>query len=190
MVLMRLNIDEIEDMITFLQPIGAELKLIELLEFQVPDKAFWSDNFVDPMEIRPLLESIGNYKGLEWGESGFGAPMDVFDVGGTKVLVYRSAIGTHYGDICGGCVVYPCQDGLYGLRVTHDGKLKPCWGRNDNLTDILMPLRLRDTVEVTARFRSVLDVYEGAKFKRCDPSSRGRLPNASRVEHLVTIRPV
>jgi cyclic pyranopterin phosphate synthase len=33
------------------------------------------------------------------------------------------------------------------MRVTSDGKLKPCLMRNDNLTDILTPMRQGDSDE-------------------------------------------
>jgi cyclic pyranopterin phosphate synthase len=166
MVLMAFNVDELEAMIRFADSLKVELKVIELLEFQVPDRDFWVHNYIDPNEIVSTIERYGAYTASSWGEGDLGAPMRVFQTpAASKILIYESSPGTHFGSVCEGCEHYPCQDGLYGLRITHDGKLKTCWARNDNLIDLLSPLRSGDMEEVGRRLRNVLNVFANADFR-------------------------
>jgi len=166
MVLMKLNEDELEHMIQFADSLRVELKVIELLEFQVPDRDFWLHNFIEPSELVPRIEEYGVYNSVSWGEGDLGAPMRVFNThAGGKILIYESSQGSHFSSVCEGCKHYPCQDGLYGLRITHDGKLKICWARNDNLIDILTPLRSGRIKEVQQGLEDALKIFADADFR-------------------------
>jgi len=52
------------------------------------------------------------------------------------------------------------------MRVTSDGKLKPCLMRNDNLTDILTPLREGASDE------ELQQLFLGANMQR-EPYNKG-----------------
>jgi molybdenum cofactor biosynthesis enzyme MoaA len=60
---------------------------------------------------------------------------------GVEVVLKDSTKGTYYHESCKECKFYPCQDAVISVRITHDGKIKRCLIRNDNLVPLLPLLR-------------------------------------------------
>ena len=96
---------------------------------------------------------------------GLGTPMPVYKINGTEVIVKDASIGTNYHDTCNSCINYPCQDALISLRVTHDGKLKRCLIRDDNLVDVLTPLRSGNKEEVRKLISESYMIFEETKYQ-------------------------
>lgn len=127
MVVMKgLNQDEIWDMFNFCQKNGAILQLIELLKTEnCPDNGFIDDyhykmddleeelvNRADKVKTRPFMQDRKKYF-VDGGEIEVVKPMD----------------NTQF---CKNCT---------RIRITPEGKLKPCLLRNDNLVDFIEPMR-------------------------------------------------
>lgn len=160
MVLCEFNKNELCDMIDFASAMHAELKIHELLRFRLPDVMLWEQYFVPHREIAPLLEQLSYKKETVFSKERYGSPLTKYHIkGGSSVVVFDSSSGGRYGNICKSCNLLPCQDGLYALKITHEGKLKRCWGRNDINLDILTPLKNNDTPKVYALFDEAVDTF-------------------------------
>ena len=127
MVVMRgLNHEEVWDMFQFCKENGAILQIIELLKTEsCPDTGFFDDYHYDigiienqllkkatDVKTRPFMQDRKKYF-LDDGEIEVVRPMD-------------------NTEFCKNCT---------RLRITPEGKLKPCLLRNDNLVDLLKPIR-------------------------------------------------
>lgn len=56
-----------------------------------------------------------------------GTPMEVYEGYDIKIIVKDSRLGTTYSDLaCSKCKRYPCQLGVIGPIMTHDGIIKIC----------------------------------------------------------------
>jgi cyclic pyranopterin phosphate synthase len=127
MVIMRgLNHDEVWDMFQFCKENGAILQIIELLKTEnCPDTDYFDDYHYDigiiedklreeatDIKTRPFMQDRKKYF-LDNGEIEVVRPMD-------------------NTEFCKNCT---------RLRITPDGRLKPCLLRNDNLVDLIEPMR-------------------------------------------------
>lgn len=127
MVVMRgLNHKEVWDMFHFCKENGAILQIIELLKTEsCPDTDFFDDYHYDigiienqlqekatEVKTRPFMQDRKKYF-LEEGEIEVVRPMD-------------------NTEFCKNCT---------RLRITPEGKLKPCLLKNDNLVDLIEPMR-------------------------------------------------
>ncbi len=127
MVVMKgINHDEIWDMFQFCKENDAILQLIELLKTDnCPDNSFYDEyhfnmddveeelsNMADEVKTRHFMQDRKKYF-LEGGEIEVVKPMD----------------NTQF---CKNCT---------RIRITPEGKIKPCLLRNDNLVDLLKPMK-------------------------------------------------
>jgi len=123
-VLKGVNVNDIPDMIDFAKEIGVVLQLIELDPVNVSREYFAKHHrLLDEQEaiLRDRAVKIETRR-LMHNRLIYHLP----DV--TVEMVHP----TENSDFCMHCT---------RMRVTSDGKLKPCLMRNDNLTDILTPMR-------------------------------------------------
>lgn len=165
MILCKQNKNELKDFIEFARTMNAELKIHELLEFRLQEPDLWYRHFVPPSEITPILEALPHKKETVLGEGGYGSPMIRYYIrDGPKILVYDSNRGVRYSNMCKSCKQFPCQDGLYGLRVTHKGELKLCWGRDDTNLDILTPSKSGDEAVVYALFEEAVKTFANSQL--------------------------
>jgi cyclic pyranopterin phosphate synthase len=124
LVLRGINEKEIPKMITFAKRNGAILQIIELEPVNV-NSSYYSlyhqplDNI--EMELQKRAAQIETRRDMQ--------NRRVYFLPEAKVEVIRPIENTEF---CSRCT---------RIRVTSDGKLKPCLMRNDNLIDILTPLR-------------------------------------------------
>ncbi|MHA1603756.1 MAG: GTP 3',8-cyclase MoaA, partial [Candidatus Freyarchaeota archaeon] len=124
MVLLRgVNEDEVWDLVQFSRETGAILQVIELVDFG--DKAFFQRFHADV----GLLESELLRHAERVATRSMHRRKKYFLPGGGEVEVVRPV---HNSDFCSNCT---------RIRLTSDGKLKPCLMRNDNLVDVATPLR-------------------------------------------------
>jgi len=123
-VLKGVNVGDIPDMMDFAREMGVVLQLIELDPINVSREYFTKHHrFLDEQEaiLRDKAVSIE-----------------------TRRLMHNRLI-YHLPDLTVE-VVHPTENSDFcmhctRMRVTSDGKLKPCLMRNDNLVDILTPIR-------------------------------------------------
>src|SRR5579859_892948 len=133
MVLTQKNIKQVGPMLELVEDFGnVTLKMLELVYYEYPGYKFWKDNFVSMDEVIPLVQAYSQGTSWVYPPGDVGSPMPGFALkNGAKVIVKDGVVGTTYADVCKGCAVFPCQDGLYGLTLTIDGYLKMCKHRSD-----------------------------------------------------------
>ena len=125
MVLLRgVNTGEADRMVGFAERTGAILQLIELEPINVSNEYYKKHHFeLDDIEEK-LKKQAYDIKTREHMQN-----RRIYFLPKVKVEVVHPIENTEF---CQHCT---------RLRVTSDGKLKPCLMRNDNLVDILTPLR-------------------------------------------------
>jgi cyclic pyranopterin phosphate synthase len=141
------NVHEVPALIEVARRYGTSLKLLDLVNMSAPaGHEEWLRDFVPFSEVRKIIEGLaGEFDGLEETPGGVGAPLLSFRMpDGLQVVMKDSLYGLCYGASCRECPKYPCQDAVISLRVTHDGRLKKCLVRDDNLVPLRQQLLNRD----------------------------------------------
>jgi cyclic pyranopterin phosphate synthase len=124
MVLLRgLNENEFWDLVRFSQSKGAILQVIELVD--LGNEVFQRFH----VDVEPLEVELGGYAERVVTRKNMQNRKKYFLPGGAEVEIVRPV---HNSDFCSNCT---------RIRLTSDGKLKPCLMRSDNLIDIIGPLR-------------------------------------------------
>ncbi|MHC3129220.1 MAG: GTP 3',8-cyclase MoaA [Candidatus Bathyarchaeota archaeon] len=124
LVLKNVNDSEIEKMIQFAAQTGTILQLIELEPINL-SKKYYERYHLGLDEIEQKLEKLAS----ETRVRKYMQKRRVYILPKVNVEVIRPIENTEF---CANCT---------RIRVTSDGKLKPCLMRKDNLVDILTPLR-------------------------------------------------
>ena len=123
MVVMKgINENEIDDMIWFSKDNKIVLQLIELID---SDKEFFNKYFYDLSGIEKELEG----KADKIITRKFMHNRKKYISGGSEIEIVHPMHNTSF---CKSCT---------RMRITSDGKFKPCLMRNDNLVDFLTPMR-------------------------------------------------
>lgn len=167
MVVMQSNFLEINKMIELSSKVGASLKLLDLIYLEgYSDFSFWKAQYIHFDKVRELISNLGAYfVGYEEAPGGIGAPLEVYEFpDGLKVLLKDSTSGTYYHKTCEECKFYPCQDAVISVRVTHDGKLKRCLIRNDNLVPILPYIKNGKKEKALEKIEEVLKIMVESKY--------------------------
>src|SRR3989344_6763539 len=161
-VIMQRNKREVEGLIEIARKTGSRLKLLDYMKVNGNG---WETGYFPFEQLRRDLEQ--RTQGVTWmyPPGGLGTPMPVYKINGTEVIVKDASIGTNYHDTCNSCTNYPCQDALISLRVTHDGRLKRCLIRDDNLVDVLTPLRSENKEEVRKLIAESYSIFEETKYQ-------------------------
>jgi cyclic pyranopterin phosphate synthase len=123
-ILNGVNVDAVQDMMNFARQTGTILQLIELDPVNVDD-AYYSAYHKFLTEHEELLRQ----KVVSVETRHFMQNRRIYHLPDVTVEVVHP---TENGEFCAHCT---------RLRVTSDGKLKPCLMRNDNLVDLLTPMR-------------------------------------------------
>ena len=133
MVIMRdINEHEIKDMFNFCKDNNMVLQLIELIESEICDDDKFSAEYhykLDMVEER--LSDIAD----EVREREFMQGRRKYYINGGEIEVVKPVDNSKF---CANCT---------RLRVTPDGKIKPCLLRNDNLVDIITDIRNNESDE-------------------------------------------
>ncbi len=127
MVIMKgLNHHEVWDMFQFCKENGAILQIIELLKTEnCPDTDFFDDYHYDIGIIEDQLKK----EATDIKTRPFMQDRKKYFLDGGEIEVVRPMDNTEF---CKNCT---------RLRITPDGRLKPCLLRNDNLVDLIEPMR-------------------------------------------------
>jgi cyclic pyranopterin phosphate synthase len=123
-VLKDVNVKDVPSMIEYAGQKGVVLQLIELDPVNVGEK-YYSEHHRNLDEQEAMLKA----KATQVEQRPFMHNRRIYHLPNVTVEVVHPIENT---DFCMHCT---------RLRVTSDGKLKPCLMRNDNLTDILTPIR-------------------------------------------------
>jgi cyclic pyranopterin phosphate synthase len=123
-ILKDVNVSDVPDMIDYARQNGTVLQLIELDPINVSDQ-YYSTHHRSLDEQEQMLRD----KAVAIETRPFMHNRLIYHLPNVTVEVVHPIENT---DFCMHCT---------RMRVTSDGKLKPCLMRNDNLTDILTPMR-------------------------------------------------
>jgi len=123
-VLKDVNVGDVSDLIEYAGQKGVVLQLIELDPVNVGDK-YYNEHHRKLDEQEAMLKA----KATLVEQRPFMHNRQIYHLPNATVEVVKPIENT---DFCMHCT---------RLRVTSDGKLKPCLMRNDNLIDILTPIR-------------------------------------------------
>jgi cyclic pyranopterin phosphate synthase len=124
LVLKNVNDREIDNMIQFAAETGTILQLIELEPINL-SKEYYKRYHLGLEDIEKKLEKLALQKSIRK----YMQKRRIYLLSKVKVEVIRPIENTEF---CANCT---------RIRVTSDGKLKPCLMRKDNLIDILNPMR-------------------------------------------------
>jgi len=139
LVLKGINDSDIGQMINFAGETGAILQLIELEPINITS-AYYSEHHKPLYEYEEALKR----EALEVETRGYMHNRHIYRLPNANVEVIHPIENTEF---CTHCT---------RLRLTSDGKLKPCLMRNDNLVDVLTPFRSGASEEELAElFRQV-----------------------------------
>jgi MoaA/NifB/PqqE/SkfB family radical SAM enzyme len=173
-VLTRSNKAQLDGLMDWVISHGLDLKVFELLlrdfafddKEQDPESAFLSE-FVSVRTLIPEFERRFGAASPFAGTGGRGIPMRAFRVGESKIIVFDSAGGSHYGAPCRSCPRFPCQEGLYALILDADGSLHPAGCENERLR---RPLGGHSPSEVDDAFEELLKEVAAADFDPVAPA--------------------
>jgi GTP 3',8-cyclase len=129
-VLKDVNVDDIPDLIGFAGRNGVVLQLIELDPVNVGDK-YYSRHHRSLDEQEATLKA----QATRIEQRPYMHNRRIYHLPNATIEVVHPIENT---DFCMHCT---------RMRVTSDGKLKPCLMRNNNLTDVLTPIRQGDSDE-------------------------------------------
>ena len=124
LILKGVNEEEVPEMIEFAAQSGTVLQLIELEPINVTD-----EYYIEKHKALDEYEMLLERKAVKVETRQYMQNRHVYYLPDAKVEVVRPIENTEF---CLHCT---------RLRLTSVGKLKPCLMRNDNLTDILTPIR-------------------------------------------------
>lgn len=165
------NRDQLQGLVKITEKTGADLKIIDLMDLNNDGKSWggdiWSKEYLGLDYVRKELKDKTVRTTISYPPGGLGTPMqNIILDSGTKVILRDANVGTNYDlKTCGECKYHPCQDALVSLRITHDGHLKKCLVRNDNLVDVITPFRQGNINEARNRIKSVFDIFIRAEYK-------------------------
>lgn len=143
-ILKDINEMEIWDMINFSAKTKTILQLIEFIPLNTPNNSF-KKHHINLDSIEKELKT----KAVKIITRKLHARKKYFLPNGAEVEIVKSFHNTTF---CANCT---------RMRITSDGKLKPCLMRNDNLIDILTPIRNNATnKELEAIFKKAVNLRE------------------------------
>ena len=156
-LLTGVNVDEVTEMMDFARQTGTILQLIELDPVNVDDSYFSVyHKFLDEHEM--MLRQ----KALEIETRRLMHNRRIYHLPDVTVEVVHP---TENGEFCAHCT---------RLRVTSNGKLKTCLMKNDNLVDVLTPMRQGASDEElealfikTNQLRQPYNKSKGQQLKQC-----------------------
>ena len=133
MVVMKdLNTGEIKDMFNFCREHGIILQLIELIESENCDDDKFSSEYHYPLDSieKELADMADNVR-----ERKFMQGRKKYYINGGEIEIVRPVDNSTF---CANCS---------RLRITPDGKIKPCLLRNDNLVELISHVRAGESEE-------------------------------------------
>lgn len=141
-VIKGFNEDEIEDFIRWTIDVPIQMRFIEYMP--IGDSMIWKDGYYPLEKVREIAESIGPVVDLR--DSRGSGPASVFQLAGAKGTVgIIHPVSQHFCDKCN------------RLRLTADGKLKPClfWQKEVDIRSFI-----DDEQKLINTFIEVLNIKE------------------------------
>jgi len=135
-VLTQRNYRGIFDLIDFCRKKQVDLKILDLNCFDFLGYSRWKELYISPSQIVRQLENLGLNKRTIYTTGNYGIPMLEFYCDGITIRIKDTKKNSVYAPVCKNCKYFLCQEGLYQLTFTSDGKLKMCKHRPDIYIDL------------------------------------------------------
>lgn len=135
-VLTKKNYNDIFNLINFCHSKELDLKILDLNCFDIPGYSTWKNLYKSPSEIIDFLEMKKLNKRIIYTTGDYGIPMPEFKWGGINIRIKDTKKSSVYSPACRNCKYRLCQEGLYQMTLTSDGKLKMCRHRPDINIDL------------------------------------------------------
>jgi len=165
-VAMRETWDSIPHLIDYASRPGLYLKVLDLNDYADLAPGYWERNYVSTGSLVTDLAKLYTPRTVR-APGGFGIPMAEFTVAdGSYVRIKDSRQGSTYSPLCldPPCSHFPCQEGVYQLTLTSDGRLKVCRHRPDLGVDISALLKHRDEKAVSRAINGQMNSFFGPAF--------------------------
>jgi len=181
-VLTSANQEQLPRIIDFAVEHGIDVKIFELLlrdyhyvSGRTTQEAFMSQY----VSVRSLLTGFQEKYGEPIpypGTGGRGMPMYAFQAGESQIVFFDSNAGSHYGEVCDTCPLFPCQEGLYAMTLDSNGVLHPsgCPNPETYINISTLPYEERP-----AAFTSLTNMVLGATMRPDIPDIFRQLPIVS-----------
>jgi len=135
-VLTQKNYKEMFSLINYCQEKEIDLKILDLNCFAMPGYTVWKTLYKSPESVISHLEAMGLEKRIIYAAGNYGIPMPEYRLGKIRIRIKDTNDCSVYSPICKKCKYFLCQEGLYHLTFTCDGKLKMCRHRPDISVDL------------------------------------------------------
>ena len=170
-ILTRRNFGERWHFIDFAIDQGINLKFLDLDYFVNPGAGIWDREFV-PLTgfVNEAKQKFKKYEEI-WRVGHTGIPMTKIQANSTTILFKDSTRGTHYTPGCEKCPLHPaqarkhhCQEGLYEMFITSDGRCSICKHRSDKGVD-LKKFGFDKPTKIEPSLHKMLKYYAFIKFR-------------------------
>jgi molybdenum cofactor biosynthesis enzyme MoaA len=131
MVITKENVQKTFDIANYCLERGIYLKILDMNWYEDMPPRYWDNQYIDPRSIIPILKKdFGIFKVVN-ALGGYGIPMLQTDTkhNDSFIRIKSSYLGTTYAKTCLQCEYFlssRCQEGIYQLCLTVDGRLKVC----------------------------------------------------------------
>jgi len=160
-VVLKYNVNEYKEVIRFAIENDLNINFIELIPLGMPDETFSRLH----ISLKPIIEYLEEIYSKKYVRDLQARPVYILS-SGVRIEIINSAFNPSF---CSNC---------RKIRLTHDGKLKPCLFRNDNLIDISKILTSKATSE--EKIEKLIEAFKKANKLR-EPYYR------SEGEYIVSI---
>jgi len=174
LVVTKKNYCSVFNVIDFCVKNEFDLKILDLNYFEFMKEEYWIENYQKLDGIIDYLNCKASSKEVTRGDGGYGIPMLEFTLMNSKIKVKNSLFGTTYAPICRTCPLFKhthiskdgttlpyCQEGLYEIFLSSDGKLRFCRHRTDLSLDF-KKIDLDNPNEIKIVFQKMLKNYFGS----------------------------
>jgi|WetSurMetagenome_2_1015567.scaffolds.fasta_scaffold08754_4 molybdenum cofactor biosynthesis enzyme MoaA len=132
------NYSELEELVNFSLNNRVYLKLMDLnWYFDQRPYSFYKEHFIRLTDFIETLKKKYNKYDTVKTIGNYGIPMTQFYLNEESwIKIKDHTVGSTYSTICDNCDFAYCQEGIYQMSLTADGKLKVCRHRPDTSIDI------------------------------------------------------
>ncbi len=121
-VALKSNSEDIHSIIIYCKKNQIDLKILDLYPNSNYDLKYWFKEFYDVGELFNKLKNQGSVHKFK-SDNRKGLPMKYIKLGKSKIIFKDSFKGTHFHEFCKTCPIYPCQEGVYNICLSNDGRL-------------------------------------------------------------------
>ena len=138
MVVLKSNLKEIPDMISFCERKGFSIKLLGLELLDCFDKRRVINEIITQEDYQLILKMLGKKSNAIMAPGNLGISMDEYTLKNVTTRVrFFDGWGAKYTNSCKNCHIYPCPSGIYGIQILADGAVSLCRFRRNKSINIL-----------------------------------------------------